>query len=195
MKLDQRGSTQLLLCLFLLMALSGISAITVKKLIYLHKNRLRLHSLICMRKSHFFQAKFINQINSTNKHIRISYYASLLPIPSVSSAAKTSLTILKAKQQINLISFYRDIYKVEECSKVTKINIFSSSFYQLKSKFIFMRNIDHTTRVSIKKQVKFRYFTSGKLSFKTPPVIFKSSFKLDNRFDIRPKVFTKVYEL
>ncbi|WP_372653614.1 hypothetical protein [Halobacteriovorax sp.] len=195
MKLNQSGSTQLFLCLLLLMSLSGLTAITLNKVIIYKKNRIRLMTLLCLRKSHFYQSKFINDINLANRLIQFSFYTSKVPNPKISIPAKIALNSLKAKQQVDLAIFYKNIYKIKECSKITRANIALNSIYKMKGKVIFKRNFDDTTSLVSKKKKDFLYFSSEKTTIETPPIIFKSTFNLDNHFDRKVKVLTKGYEI
>ncbi|GEM_PF-4108159 len=195
MKLNQSGSTQLFLCLLLLMSLSGLTAITLNKVILYKKNRIRLKSLLCVRKSHFYQSNFIHKINLENRLIQISYYASKVPTPKISIPAKAALKVLKTKQQLSLLKFYKDIYDIRECSKTTRANIVLNSIYEMKGKVLFKRNFDHTTTLITKKKIDYIYFSNEKIHLKTPPIIFKSTFNIDNHFDKKVKVLTKGYEI
>lgn len=188
MILNQKGSTQLFLCLALLMALSGITITTIQKLQLLHNNRIRLTTLICMRKSHFHQSKFIKNINILNRPIQVAFYASKSAIPKITIPAKAVLKSLKLKQQFDLMKFYKEIYQIKECSKMTKGNIIIKSPYQLTSKTIFKREIDQTTILS--KQSITQYYSSnnGISSFNKLPLIFKSTIKVDNKFNRQIKI-------
>ncbi len=194
MKLNQSGSTQIFLCLTLLMALSGISTVTLTKLISLKNNRIRLKSLLCMRKSHYYQSKFIGDINQTNRLIQISYYASKAPLPQMSTPAKAALVSLKSLQQFKLIKFYKDIYKINECAKTTKANILLNSPYKMRAKVSFQRSFDQTTIVERTKK-KYFYSINEKNVSLSNPLLLNSSIKVDNKFSKEVKIFTKVYEI
>ena len=194
MKINDKGSSQALLCLLLLLSLSGLTTITLKKVIILKKNRIRLGTLLCMRKSHYYQADFIHNIEKLNRLLKVAYYASKTPIPQVSAAAKASIVIFKSKQQFDLLNYYKKVYTVRECSKVTKLTLITNSFYKMTSKVIFKRAFDQTTTLNT-ASMKFLYSTSEKNAFTTLPIVFKSNFKVNNTIGTKLKIRTKVYEL
>jgi hypothetical protein len=141
-----------------------------------------------MRKSHFHQSKFIKNINILNRPIQVAFYASKSAIPKITIPAKAVLKSLKLKQQFDLMKFYKEIYQIKECSKMTKGNIIIKSPYQLTSKTIFKREIDQTTILS--KQSITQYYSSnnGISSFNKLPLIFKSTIKVDNKFNRQIKI-------
>ena len=189
MKINQSGSTQALLCLLLLLSLSGITAITLKKIVIFKENKLRLSSLLCMRKSHYYQAKLIAKVNQTNKLIKIAYYASKSPFPQIALAARNSLIALKAKQSFDLIEYYKHIYSLKSCSKITKISLVTSSLYQMKSKVIFKRSLDNTTIIN-RQKMHFIYSCSKSDLLLSIPPIFKSRIEVDSNLSTNTQILT-----
>lgn len=195
MRLNQQGSTQLILCLFLLMSLSGITIVVIKKIQFIKINRVRYSTLVCMRKSQYYHSRFIYNVMSLNRYIQLAYFATYSPIPHVSSAAKVTLNGLKLKQQYELLKFYKEIYKLKRCSNYTKMNHVTQSIFQLKRKLFFKRRYDHVTLITQSKSLTITYFTNEKTLLKLMPILFKSKLKVDNPFDTTVKISTVGYEI
>jgi hypothetical protein len=178
MKLNQEGTTQLFLILSLLVITGIISNVLILSTSHYREINERLDALLCLRKSQYYQSKFISSINTSNKVILINYPLQFSKVPYISQGAKALISALKIKQQVSLVSFYKNIMKIEKCATTSKIKIIGTSPYSLKSKFIFNRNFNETTKVS--KNSSSYFYMASKENRRKVPIIFKSKITLKN---------------
>ncbi|OUR96528.1 hypothetical protein A9Q84_09265 [Halobacteriovorax marinus] len=190
MKLNEKGSSQIFLCLLLLLALSGVTALVLNKVIHLKKNRLRYSSLLCLRESQYYEAKFITEVNSINLLLVSTLPFKYSGIPYVAQAANATIKLAKIKQQYSLFKFYRKVYSLKNCSTITKAIIIQNLPFDLNFKTTFKRDNDETTTLKLKK-FSIRYFSIEKVSLKIRPIIFKSTFTLDNNLDTEVSIYTR----
>lgn len=190
MILNNKGSSQLYLCLLLLLALSGITSITLNKVIHLKKNRLRINSLLCLRRSEYNLAQFISEINFLNKLILVAYPLKQSKIPYVSQGAYATIKITKIKQQYSLTKYYKSIYQSKKCSLITKALLIKKIPYKLSYNLFFKRDFSEMTKIKTKSYT-IRYFSNEKFSLKIRPVIFKSTISIDNNLVEKISILTK----
>ncbi|WP_127714479.1 hypothetical protein [Halobacteriovorax sp. HLS] len=175
---NERGSSQLIMCL-LLLVLSGIMVIVIGHSLNTYKQAsTKLNTLICMRKSQFYLSEFVSSIAQANKIIRVNFPLKHSKIPYVSQTASVLIKGLILKQNYELYKYYRNTNAIKECAKSCKMHLLQAHPYKVKLGFI--RNLDETTSFKTRTFSAFYYSTN-----------FLSSLK--SKVTVKSTLSTKVY--
>ena len=185
-----RGSTQLFLSLALFILMGLILATASNILKNYRETRLIIDSMICMRKSIFYQSEMISKINTYNKVILVNFPLKISPTLYIAQTAKALTIAMKTKQQYEIFSYLRKIYRIKECSTICKLKLVKDHPYTLNTGFILKRTLFGTTKI---KKTKFSstYFKHFKYMY-TSQVMIKGNF--DNRpsFELSENLWSKV---
>mgnify|MGYP000250566231 FL=1 len=148
---NNKGSTQLFLCLTLLVISGLISIFLIEALRNYQRSHLSLETLMCLRKAQYHQTNFISDVNYDNRIILANYPIQFSKVPYLSQAAKAIIIAMKLKQQYRLVKFYKDINSIKSCSMITKLSCASTTIYEMKAKIYFKRSMNQTVILKKKK--------------------------------------------
>jgi hypothetical protein len=144
------------------------------------RSKNNIESLLCMRKSIYYQSEMISRVNSYNKVILINYPLQKSSIPYISQAAKVLILALKSKQQFEYYRYKNKVLNLRECAKACKAMLITFKPYKTNSIGVLKRNFNGSVYLT-KRTFKSRYFKSLKF-------LYMSKIEIKSKYDTKPKV-------